>query len=64
MSTVDYIGMTREEALQKVKRCLTDYFPLKDYNEVEEIMAALEQPWTPVSEGLPKEGGDYPMPFS
>jgi len=35
--------MTREEALIKVKGCLTDYFPFEDYNEVEEIIAALEQ---------------------
>lgn len=35
--------MTKEEALLKVKGCLTDYFPLEDYDEVEEIMNALEQ---------------------
>lgn len=35
--------MTREVALRKVKGYLTDYFSIKDYNEIEEIMLALEQ---------------------
>lgn len=35
--------MTREEALMKVRGYLTDYFSITDYNEVEEIMSALEQ---------------------
>ena len=34
--------MNREEAIRKVKGCLTDYFPMKDYGEVEEIIKALE----------------------
>lgn len=35
--------MTKEIALKKVKGYLTDYFSITDYNEVEEIMLALEQ---------------------
>lgn len=35
--------MTREEALIKVKGCLTDYFSSEDYDEVEDIIKALEQ---------------------
>lgn len=35
--------MTREVALRKVRGYLTDYFSITDYNEVEEIMLALEQ---------------------
>lgn len=35
--------MTREEALVKVKGYLTDLLPSEDYDEVEEIMLALEQ---------------------
>ena len=35
--------MTSEEALKKVRGYLTDYFSITDYNEVEEIMLALEQ---------------------
>ena len=35
--------MNREEAIRKVKGCLTDYFPMEDYGEVEEIIKALEQ---------------------
>lgn len=34
--------MNREEAIRKVKGCLTDYFPMEDYGEVEEIIKALE----------------------
>ena len=37
------MGMTREVALRKVRGYLTDYFSITDYNEVEEIMLALEQ---------------------
>lgn len=35
--------MTREEAINKVKGCLTDYFPMEDYGEVEEIIKVLKQ---------------------
>lgn len=35
--------MTREEALVKVRGYLTDLIPSEDYDEVEEIMLALEQ---------------------
>ena len=35
--------MTREEALSKVKGYLTDYLSFDDYEEVEEIIKALEQ---------------------
>lgn len=35
--------MTREEALIKVKGYLTNLLPIEDYNEVEEIMLALNQ---------------------
>lgn len=35
--------MTREVALRKVRGYLTDYFSITDYNEVEEIMLALER---------------------
>ena len=35
--------MTREEAIRKVEGCLTDYFPIEDYGEVEEIIKALRQ---------------------
>ena len=35
--------MTREEAIKKVEGCLTDDFPIEDYEEVEEIIIALEQ---------------------
>ena len=35
--------MTREKALVKVRGYLTDLIPSEDYDEVEEIMLALEQ---------------------
>lgn len=35
--------MNREEAIRKVKGCLTDYFPMEDYGEVEEIIKALKE---------------------
>lgn len=35
--------MNKEEAINKVKGCLTDYFPIEDYGEVEEIIKALKQ---------------------
>ena len=35
--------MNREEAIRKVKGCLTDYFPIEDCGEVEEIIKALKQ---------------------
>ena len=35
--------MNREEAIRKVEGCLTDYFPIEDYGEVEEIIKALKQ---------------------
>ena len=35
--------MTREEAISKVKGYLTDCLPSDDYEEVEEIVKALEQ---------------------
>ena len=34
--------MTREEALVKVRGYLTDLIPAEDYDEVEEIMLALD----------------------
>ena len=45
--------ITREEALRRVKGYLTDAIPSENYDEVEEIMSALEQPWIPVSKRLP-----------
>ena len=52
--------MTREEALRKTKGYLTDIIPSDDYDEVEEIIKALEQEpkWIPVKE-KPKENGWY-----
>ena len=35
--------MTKEDALAKVRGCLTDYFSLDDANEIDEIIKALEQ---------------------
>lgn len=35
--------MTNKEALVKVRGYLTDLLPIEDYNEVEEIMLALQQ---------------------
>lgn len=35
--------MTKEEALRRVKGYLTDYIPADNYEEVEEIVGALEQ---------------------
>lgn len=35
--------MTREEAINRVQRCLTDYLPIEDYAELEEIIKALKQ---------------------
>ena len=35
--------MTKEEALSKVKGYLTDYLPSEDYEEIEEIVKALDQ---------------------
>ncbi len=35
--------MTKEEALRRVKGYLTDYIPADNYEEVEEIIGALEQ---------------------
>ena len=35
--------MTKEEAISKVEGYLTDYFPMEDYGEVEEIIKALRQ---------------------
>ena len=35
--------MTKEEAISKVKRYLTDYLPSDNYEEVEEIVKTLEQ---------------------
>ena len=35
--------MNREEAIRKVESCLTDYFPIEDYGEVEEIIKALKE---------------------
>lgn len=35
--------MTREEAIKRVKRYLTDCLPIVYYGEVEEIIEALEQ---------------------
>ena len=35
--------MNKEEAINKVKGCLTDYFPMKNYGEEEETIKALEK---------------------
>ena len=35
--------MTKEEALKKVKGYLTDYLPLEDADEIDEIIEALMQ---------------------
>lgn len=35
--------MTREDAINRVQGYLTDYLPIEDYEEVEEIVKALEQ---------------------
>ena len=35
--------MTREEAINKVQGYLTDYLPIEDYKELDEIIKALEQ---------------------
>lgn len=35
--------MTKEKALSKVRSLLTDLFPIEEYDEVEEIIKALEQ---------------------
>ena len=35
--------MNKEEAINKVKGCLTDYFPMKNYGEVKEIIKALKE---------------------
>lgn len=49
--------MTKKKAISKVKGYLTDYLPSDNYEEVEEIIKALEQEskWIPVSERLPKD---------
>lgn len=48
--------MTREEAIKRVKGYLTDCLPADCYEEVEEIIKALEQEprWIPCSEWLPE----------
>jgi hypothetical protein len=52
--------MTNEEALRRVRGYLTDLLPIENYDEVEEIMLALEQTrWIPCSERLPEEDGFY-----
>ena len=35
--------MNKDEAIRKVESCLTDYFPIEDYGEVEEIIKALKE---------------------
>lgn len=45
--------MTREEALSKVKGYLTDYLPSDNYEEVEEIIKALEK--EPILDKIRKE---------
>ena len=35
--------MTKEEAISRVKGYLTDYLPIEDYGDLEEIVKALEQ---------------------
>lgn len=35
--------MTREEAINKVEGYLTDYLPIEDHEELEEIIKALKQ---------------------
>lgn len=56
--------MTRDEALRRVRGYLTDLIPIENYDEVEEIMLALEQTrWIPVSERLPKKTGWYLITF-
>jgi hypothetical protein len=39
--------MTSEEALKKVRGYLTDYLPLEDADEIDEIIEALEPSVTP-----------------
>ena len=52
--------MKREEALRRVKGYLTDCLPSEDYDEVEEIMVALNQQkegnWIPM--GIVDENGN------
>ena len=36
--------MTREDAINRVEGYLTDYFPIEDYEELEEIIKALKNP--------------------
>ena len=49
--------MTKEDAINRVQGYLTDYLPIEDYDEVEEIIKALKQEpkWIPCSERLPKK---------
>ena len=54
--------MNKEEAISKVEGCLTDYFPMEDYGEVEEIIKALKEEqtrWIPCNKRLPKKSGEY-----
>lgn len=55
------ISITKEEALRRVKGYLTDYLPIEDGGELDEIMEALEQgpEWVSVSEKLPEERDTY-----
>lgn len=55
--------ITKEEAINKIKGYLTDYLPIEDYEEVEEIIKALKQEpktghWIPCSERMPEDGDD------
>lgn len=36
--------MTKEEAIKKIKCWLTDYFPMDDADEIDEIIEAISQP--------------------
>jgi hypothetical protein len=47
--------MTNEEALVKVRGYLTDLLPIEDYDEVEEIMSALEQGSCKTIKEIPKD---------
>lgn len=57
--------MTKEEAINRVQGYLTDYLPIEQCGELEEIIKALEQEpkWIPCIERLPKESGKYLCTF-
>lgn len=57
--------MTREEAINRVQGYLTDYLPIEDIDELEEIIQALEQEpkWIPCSDRLSNKSGKYLCTF-